>query len=65
MYENIDRLCGLHQRVQLLYVVDGYIASLEHEDGYPYPEVKAYGESIHDALLTLDAMLSTYSEWRK
>jgi len=52
-YPNIERVLGLHQTVEIDYVVDGYLATMADDAG----SILATGEtspSIADALQSLD-----------
>ncbi len=56
-YPNLDKQLGLHQRLKLLYVVDGFDAELSNEEGYPRQEYEGHGETIETALAALDQKL--------
>lgn len=63
MLHNIQRLCQLHEHLQVLYLVDCYEAQLLVGDG-DYQGVKARGSSVLVALLTLDDLLDNYVDVR-
>jgi hypothetical protein len=64
--DEIEQCLGLHERVQIMYVVDGYQAELEAEDGYAGIDIKRYGKTIFDALLDLDVNLTNQQVgWRR
>ena len=65
LFPEIKRLLGLHQRLVIIYFVDSYIARLEHEEGYPYPEIQGKGKSIGDALCNLDVVMESISSWKE
>jgi hypothetical protein len=53
---SLDRCVGLHERIEIHYVVDGYVAQLFVMDERLVAESR--GHTIHDALLQLDALLT-------
>lgn len=55
--ENLERCCQLHEHVEIIYVVDGYQASLETENFPEVPLIKAHGTSFVEALIALDKAL--------
>lgn len=60
IYNNIERCCQLHERVELLYVVDGYDAVLSTKDG-DVEVLRSHGETIDGALDNLDLALINLS----
>lgn len=58
--QNLDRLCQLHESIEIIYVVDGYSATLiVGDDGWPF--VERTGPTIQEALVNLDAALEGVS----
>lgn len=57
MYPNIEKRLGLHQELQIIYVVDGYEATLYKDDDCTEIIAQDNGLSIADALDNLDATL--------
>lgn len=55
-YPHIDRLLGLHERLNVFYSVDGYNADFCTDEGDTVVET-AWGETIEDALMYLDRRL--------
>lgn len=55
-WSNLDECCQLHEAIRLIYVVDGFQASLETDDG-DRDVATARGESIEAALSALDSAL--------
>lgn len=55
MFPHIDRALGLHQRLEVLYVVDAYEAALldEHE----HEVASTHGGTVAGALANLNALL--------
>ena len=58
MFANIEKCCQLHEDVQIIYVVDGYQASLLASDGRLVFMEGKVGETILAALQNLDSQLS-------
>lgn len=56
MFANIERHLCLHTSLTCYYVVDGYRVELEFDDHRPSIEVQA--ETVHEALVALDALLT-------
>jgi hypothetical protein len=56
-YHNIERQLGLHQDLDVIYVVDGYEAIITNEGGYPEQQYSGEGETIDGALADLDRVL--------
>lgn len=56
-YRRIDDLLGLHQELDIHYVVDGYDATLRNANGYAPIEFTGHGETIEAALIHLNAVL--------
>jgi len=54
--DTLDAAVGLHEGVELIYVVDGYEASLTTHDGATV-KASAWGETIMDALVALGRTL--------
>jgi len=59
-YPNIDRLLGIHERLQILYVVDGYEVDFSTDDGDTWV-LREYGETVAKALSHLDKRLQPFS----
>lgn len=53
--KNLENKLGLHQRVEIIYVVDGYQASLVHESEITLAE--AFGNTVQEAIRELDKQL--------
>lgn len=53
--ERLDGLVGLHEGIEIIYVVDGYEAMLTEDDG-AIAARSAFGETIVDALCALASM---------
>lgn len=56
-WATIEELLGLHQSLTIIYVVDGFDATLANEEAYPEYEVSGHGETIEQALDQLEAEL--------
>ena len=56
MYPNIEPLLGLHQRLEVIYLVDKYQATLFLDDDRVIAE--GNGTSVEQALTDLDTALS-------
>jgi hypothetical protein len=54
---HLEQRLGLHQEVQIIYVVDGFNATLRSEEGHPKEETDAAGATIQEALINLDKKL--------
>lgn len=59
MFPKIDSRLQLHQELIIIYVVDGYLATLRNEDGYGNDVIIAEGkgDNIKDALINLENIL--------
>lgn len=57
MFPNIDRCCQLHESVDIIYIVDGYEARLNVDDGQRIA-YHASGENVFQALTALDLLLA-------
>lgn len=55
MLSNLEQFVQLHESVEIMYVVDGYVATYGVCDGNPEREVK--GDTIMEALQNLQASL--------
>jgi hypothetical protein len=53
----LDRLLGLHQVLEVFYVVDGFEAELRNEEGYPPSMFRSHGFTIELALSNLEELL--------
>lgn len=62
-YPNINRLCQLHERVEVVYLVDCYEARLNVGEGEVYG-VAARGPTVFDALAELDRLLEPFKDVR-
>lgn len=49
----LDQALGLHEEISVVYVVDGFEASICHENDGTVIEM-AQGETVHEALLNLE-----------
>ena len=58
-WPNIDRCLGLHQSVDVIYVVDGYDALLWEDDGN-FTIAEGHGDDVESAMNALDAALSDW-----
>jgi hypothetical protein len=56
MLNNLENKLGLHQYLQVIYVVDGYLASLNNEQDLQNTE--AEGSTLIEALINLDLKLT-------
>ena len=54
--EEITRLLQLHERLEILYVVDGYLATFSTADG-DRTIAEVHGETIAQALVNLEEEL--------
>lgn len=64
--ETLDNYCQLHERIDILYVVDGWEARYSIADGDVFV-ISAMGESIMQAMFNLDILLAAKSreDWKK
>lgn len=53
----LEERLGLHQRLEVIYVVDGFNAQLVNEDGYGGTIAEAHGVTILEALENLNEKL--------
>lgn len=58
-WPNIDRCLGLHQSVDVIYVVDGYDAVLWDDDG-SVTVADGHGADVEAAMNALDAALADW-----
>ena len=56
-WPTLNQRLGLHQRIEVIYVVDGYEATLASEDGF-VAITSAQGETIAVAIDALEAKLA-------
>jgi hypothetical protein len=55
----IESLLGLHAELRVIYVVDGYEAALDSQDGR-VEVARGKGRTLPEALADLDRILSTH-----
>lgn len=53
MFSELTQVVGLHESVEIIYVVDGFQAAIYEQDGQD-KVLQAWGETMQDALLALD-----------
>lgn len=66
-FENIERCCQLHERLVILYVVDGYEAAIYTGDREERKVMETKNDDILGALLMLDKQCAnlTWQDIRK
>jgi len=58
---HLEEVLQLHQSITIIYVVDGYAATLEQEDGYDSLDdldLTGHGETIAQALVSLSVKVN-------
>jgi len=60
---NLDQALGLHQQIEIWYVVDGYTARLENENEQLLAEAR--GDSVADAIANLEKVLEARRDKRE
>jgi len=61
VYPYLEQVCQLHERIDLLYMVNGYMASFMNRDG-DHTVCEATGDSMHIALTRLNQMVKNYKK---